>query len=85
MPQFQAQFGVLSDFVRGIVVASILVPSAFTGIVAGSVSDRISRKRTISLGCAIFAVGSAISCGSNRLGVLLFGRCVAGAGEVHIW
>ncbi|KAL8280206.1 hypothetical protein RQP46_007320 [Phenoliferia psychrophenolica] len=84
MPQFQAQFGVLSDFVRGLVVASILIPSAFTGIIAGSISDRLSRKRTVSLGCAIFACGSAISCGSNTLGLLIFGRCVAGAGETML-
>lgn len=84
MASFEAQFGSLSDFVRGIVVASILVPSAITGILGGSLSDRISRKRTIALGSAIFAAGSAISCGSNSLGLLIFGRCVAGTGEVCI-
>jgi MFS family permease len=48
---------------------------------AGSVSDKLSRKRTISLGAFIFAIGSAISAGSPNLACLLVGRCVAGTGE----
>ncbi len=38
----------------------ILLPSAMTGILAGRVSDKISRKYTIALGCAIFAIGTSI-------------------------
>lgn len=83
MPQFQADFGVLSELVRGVVVAAILLPIAFTSLAAGSISDRISRKRTISLGCATFSLGSAISCGSNSLPMLILGRCIAGAGQVR--
>lgn len=53
-----------------------------TGVLAGTVSDRLSRKYTISLGSAIFAVGSAISAASKTsLGVLILGRCIAGTGE----
>lgn len=60
MPQFTAHFGILNDFMRGFVVSVILIPSALTGILAGSLSDRISRKYTIALGSLIFSVGSAI-------------------------
>ncbi|KZP11841.1 putative transporter [Athelia psychrophila] len=81
MPQFIAHFGTLSDFMRGFVVAVILIPSAVTGILAGSLSDRISRKYTISLGSLMFAVGSAISCGAPNLTALIVGRCIAGSGE----
>ncbi|ORY89284.1 general substrate transporter [Leucosporidium creatinivorum] len=81
MPKFEEQFGVLTPLLQGIVVAIILVPSAVTGIMAGSVSDKLSRKRTISLGAFIFAIGSAISAGSPTLACLLVGRCVAGTGE----
>ena len=81
MPQFVAQFGELEPLLRGFVVACILVPSALTGIIGGSISDKISRKRTIALGCAIFAIGSAISAGSNSLAALITGRCIAGLGE----
>ncbi|GAA5877955.1 hypothetical protein JCM1840_000123 [Sporobolomyces johnsonii] len=82
MPSFVAEFGELTPLMRGVVVAIILVPSAFTGMIAGGVSDRLSRKRTIALGSLIFAVGSAISAGAvEHLGVLILGRCIAGAGE----
>jgi hypothetical protein len=60
----------------------ILVPSALTGMLAGNVSDKISRKRAIGLGAAIFGVGSALSAGAKKsLAMLIVGRCVAGAGE----
>ncbi|KAM0756661.1 general substrate transporter [Meredithblackwellia eburnea MCA 4105] len=81
MKQFETQFGALSDITRGLVVSCILLTSAFTGIVGGTVSDRLSRKRTTSLGCAIFAVGMGIACGSSTLGMLIAGRCIAGLGE----
>jgi MFS family permease len=60
MPQFTSYFGELNFFMRGFVVAVILIPSAITGLLAGTVSDRISRKYTISLGCGIWAVGMAL-------------------------
>ncbi|BGP05233.1 hypothetical protein JCM10049v2_001037 [Rhodotorula toruloides] len=82
MPSFVETFGHFSSTVRGIVVASILLPSTLSGLVAGSVADRISRKHTIALGAAIFAVGQAVSCGSVRsLGMLIAARVVAGLGE----
>ncbi|GAA5935249.1 hypothetical protein JCM10213_003986, partial [Rhodosporidiobolus nylandii] len=82
MKDFENEFGVLSPLMRGVVVSIILVPSGATGVLAGSLSDRLSRKRTIALGAAIFAVGSVISAAAKgSLGVLLLGRCVAGAGE----
>lgn len=60
MPQFIDHFGEINDFMRGFVVAVILIPSAVTGLLAGRVSDRISRKYTIALGSFIFAIGSAL-------------------------
>ncbi|GAA5975420.1 hypothetical protein JCM11641_004258 [Rhodosporidiobolus odoratus] len=82
MQQFKGVFGELSPLLRGVVVSIILVPSGATGVLAGSVADRLSRKRTIALGSAIFAAGSAISAASaTSLAVLLVGRCVSGAGE----
>jgi MFS family permease len=62
--------------------AVILIPSAITGIFAGSVSNTLSRKRTIALGCFIFAVGQAVSAVTFRyIGVLILGRIIAGSGE----
>ncbi|KAI5481723.1 hypothetical protein MNV49_002949 [Pseudohyphozyma bogoriensis] len=81
MDQFVEHFGELSEFMRGFVVSVILLPSAVTGLVAGKLMDKISRKYTISLGAVIFAVGSGISCGAPNLAVLIVARCIAGAGE----
>ncbi|GAA5846701.1 hypothetical protein JCM3766R1_002885 [Sporobolomyces carnicolor] len=81
MPSFVAQFGQLDPLLQGVVVSIILVPSALTGFLGGNVADLISRKWTISLGCAVFAVGSAVSAASFTLGQLIAGRCVAGVGE----
>ncbi|GAA5886161.1 hypothetical protein JCM6882_004283 [Rhodosporidiobolus microsporus] len=81
MQQFTELFGELSPIMHGVVVAIILVPSAATGALAGNVSDKLSRRRTIALGSAIFALGSAISASSYKLAQLIAGRCIAGAGE----
>ncbi|SGY78785.1 BQ5605_C008g04952 [Microbotryum silenes-dioicae] len=81
MPQFIAHFGQLSEFLRGFIVAVILIPSAITGMFAGSVADRIGRKRTISLGSLIFAAGMGMCVVAPNLTVLIVGRCVAGSGE----
>lgn len=63
-------------------VRSIMIfTSAVSGIFAGALSDRISRVRTLVLGGAIFAVGSAIAAASPVLACLFIGRGVAGIGE----
>ncbi|GAA5828870.1 hypothetical protein JCM11251_005903 [Rhodosporidiobolus azoricus] len=81
MQQFTDEFGDLSPIMHGVVVAIILVPSGATGVLAGNVSDKLSRKRTIALGSAIFAIGSVLSASAYSLSQLIVGRCVAGAGE----
>lgn len=63
------------------VVASLLFASALTGFFSGHISDRISRKYTVSIGAAIFATGSAICCAAPNLAALISGRVIAGLGE----
>ncbi|GAA6009918.1 hypothetical protein JCM11491_000866 [Sporobolomyces phaffii] len=82
MKSFVEYFGEVDEAIRGLVVAIILLPSAFSGVFAGAVADKISRKYTIALGSGIFAIGSAISCACPpRLAVLFVARCIAGFGE----
>ncbi|BGO99822.1 hypothetical protein NBRC10513v2_004049 [Rhodotorula toruloides] len=82
MSTFEDEFGVLSPFIRGLTVSVILLPSALSGMLAGNVSDKISRKKSISLGAAIFAAGSALSAGAKgSLVMLIVARCIAGTGE----
>ncbi|GAA5901726.1 uncharacterized protein JCM6883_000375 [Sporobolomyces salmoneus] len=82
MESFIEYFGEIDEVIRGLVVAIILLPSAFSGVFAGACADKISRKYTIALGSGIFAVGSAISCACPPyLAVLFVARCIAGVGE----
>ncbi|KAM0791305.1 hypothetical protein ACM66B_005777 [Microbotryomycetes sp. NB124-2] len=81
MPTFESRFGRLDPLLRGLIVALILPSSVVTGLMAGTISDKISRKKTISLGAVVFAVGSILSSTSVNLAMLIVGRVVAGLGE----
>ncbi|GAA5833654.1 hypothetical protein JCM9279_001587 [Rhodotorula babjevae] len=82
MDTFVQDFGKLTPTVRGVTVAVILLPSAVTGMIAGNVADKISRRRCIALGALIFAIGSAVSAAATAsLAMLIAGRCIAGTGE----
>ncbi|BGP37168.1 hypothetical protein JCM10450v2_001074 [Rhodotorula kratochvilovae] len=82
MPWFEHEFGSFNATVHGVIVASILIPSVLSGVFAGAIADKISRKYSITLGCAIFAVGQGISAGAVKtIGMLIAGRLIAGFGE----
>ncbi|KAK0502750.1 general substrate transporter [Armillaria luteobubalina] len=81
MPQFEAQFGALSPAAQGLLVSSILIAASITSVLAGPLSDRISRIRTISVGGAVYATGCAIACSAQHRPQLFIGRCIAGVGE----
>ncbi len=81
MPQFEAQFGALSPAAQGLLVSSILIAASITSVVAGPLSDRISRIRTISVGGAVYAAGCAVACSAQHRPQLFIGRCITGIGE----
>ncbi|KAK7056853.1 hypothetical protein VNI00_002570 [Paramarasmius palmivorus] len=81
MPQFEAQFGVLSPTVQGLLISCILITASLSSLFAGPLSDHISRTYTIGIGGAVYAAGSAIGASSMRLPQLFVGRCIAGVGE----
>ena len=81
MPQFRELFDPISPTLQGLIVSSILIPASIFSLVAGPLSNKISRTYTIALGGAIFAAGSAIAASSFTLPQLLVGRCIAGVGE----
>jgi MFS family permease len=81
MKQFAKTFGNLSPTVQGLVVSSILIPAALASIVAGPLSDRISRTRTFTIGGAVFALGAALESASSHIAMLIIGRCLSGVGE----
>ncbi|KII89140.1 hypothetical protein PLICRDRAFT_109396 [Plicaturopsis crispa FD-325 SS-3] len=81
MPQFKDRFDPISPTLQGLIVSSILIPAALASLVAGPLSDRISRTRTIAIGGAVFSIGSVLACAASDLAMLFVGRCIAGVGE----
>lgn len=87
MSQFQQSFAPISATLQGLLVSCILITAALASVVAGPLSDRISRTRIFTLGSSVFAFGSALCASAsahNRksgLAQLLAGRLIAGAGE----
>ncbi|ESK90482.1 mfs sugar [Moniliophthora roreri MCA 2997] len=81
MPQFQAQFGVLSPTVQGLLISCILITASLSSLFAGPLSDHISRTYTIAIGGAVYAAGSAIGASAMHLPQFFVGRCIAGVGE----
>ncbi|KAL5511144.1 hypothetical protein ACEPAH_4359 [Sanghuangporus vaninii] len=81
MDQFLDRFSPITPIVQGLIVSCILITAATFSLFAGPLSDRISRKHTMTVGGAIFAVGSAIVASASKLPQIFAGRCLAGAGE----
>lgn len=81
MPQFKNAFDPISPTLQGLIVSSILITASISSLVAGPLSDKISRTRTFALGGLVFALGSVIECAASTLPMLIAGRCIAGIGE----
>jgi SP family galactose:H+ symporter-like MFS transporter len=65
---------------QGMVVSIILIGGLVGALFAGSLADKIGRKRTIALTSSLFIFGAAIISLSNSYEVLLLGRFISGIG-----
>jgi sugar porter (SP) family MFS transporter len=81
MPSFIDTFGHFSAVMHGVIVSSILIPSALTALVAGAFAHRFGQIRLVAIGSLIYATGAALECSAPVLGVFIFGRVVKGVGE----
>ena len=81
MAQFNDKFSPITPTVQGLIVSSILITAATFSLLAGPLSDRISRKYTLTIGGAVFAGGSVIAASASKLPQIFVGRCLAGIGE----
>ncbi|THH30584.1 hypothetical protein EUX98_g3608 [Antrodiella citrinella] len=84
MHTFQDRFAAdpthgITPTLQGLIVSSILITASLASVASGPLSDRISRTKTISMGAAVFAAGSAVTCSANGLPQLFAGRCLADA------
>ena len=81
---FKSEFG-LSNAQAGLVSSATLVASAFGGILAGFVSDRIGRRTTLIYTVLLYSLASGGTALSNGLGQLLFWRALVGLGLGGEW
>jgi sugar porter (SP) family MFS transporter len=70
----------LSDQVKGTVVALYTVGCMFGALSCFKMGDMLGRIRTIALGCVLTVLGSVILCTSFSLAQLIVGRIVLGLG-----
>jgi MFS family permease len=74
-----------SNTTAGLVSSATLIASAFGGIVAGILSDRIGRRRTLIYTILTYSIASAGSATSSGLVTLLFWRALIGLGLGGEW
>ena len=68
----------LSATAQGIVVAVVLAGAAIGAAVAGTLSDKIGRRRVILYAALLFIVGACLSAAASELTLLITGRLLVG-------
>ncbi|KAF1835132.1 high affinity glucose transporter [Decorospora gaudefroyi] len=64
--------------VQGGITAAMPGGSFVGALVSGYLTDKLGRRRAIQIGCAIWIIGSVISCASQNIGMLIVGRFING-------
>ncbi|ROV96154.1 hypothetical protein VSDG_05064 [Cytospora chrysosperma] len=86
MKQFQAEFPELADgapsqgFHKGLVTALLELGALVGAFAAPHISDHLSRRTAMRVGCVFFLIGAAIQTGASTYDTMLGGRLVGGVG-----
>lgn len=80
-PQIDTELNPKNSSLQGTVVAIYEIGCFFGAILAFFFAERLGRRWSIILGCAILSVGAAIQCSAYSVGQLIAGRIVAGLGN----
>ncbi|KAJ4410129.1 high affinity glucose transporter [Didymella pomorum] len=64
--------------VQGGITAAMPGGSFLGALVSGYLTDKLGRRRAIQVGCAIWVIGSIISCAAQNIGMLIVGRFING-------
>jgi MFS family permease len=64
--------------VQGGITAAMPGGSFCGALVSGYLTDKLGRRRAIQIGCAIWIIGSIISCAAQNIGMLIAGRFING-------
>lgn len=70
----------LTSFQKEVAMGSLNFVAAFGGILGGNIADGYGRKKTISLCCWLFIIGTVLMAASLSYASLLLGRIITGLG-----
>ena len=81
MDSFRHDIASTSALLHGLIVSSILLPSAIVSFFAGVFADIVGRPQAVIIAFCIFGLGSAIEAGSVHIAMFIVGRIVIGIGN----
>ncbi|KAI0045874.1 hypothetical protein FA95DRAFT_1560753 [Auriscalpium vulgare] len=65
---------------RGLMTAVLELGCLFGALLSGVLADRLSRRSSIAIACAVFSIGSALQCWAYSLTQITIGRAIGGFG-----
>ncbi len=80
MEFFRKDIATTSAILHGLIVSSVLLPSAIVSIFAGSLADAVGRPRAVTIGFCVSGLGAAIEAGSIHIAMFIVGRIIIGIG-----
>ncbi|KAL8990912.1 MAG: hypothetical protein Q9169_008000, partial [Polycauliona sp. 2 TL-2023] len=80
MDFFRRDIATTSAILHGLIVSSVLLPSAVVSIFAGSLADAVGRPRAVIIGFCVSGLGAAIEAGSVHIAMFIVGRIIIGIG-----
>ena len=81
MSFFRNDIATTSPILHGLIVSSVLLPSAIVSFFAGTFADAVGRPRAVTIGFCVFGIGAAIEAGSIHIAMFIVGRVVIGIGN----
>lgn len=70
----------LSPFMEGVLVSIILLGALIGASIAGSLADKLGRRKTLILNGIVYCIGILIATWASNLSTLLLGRFITGIG-----
>ncbi|KAL9593018.1 MAG: hypothetical protein Q9219_007695 [cf. Caloplaca sp. 3 TL-2023] len=80
MEFFRHDIATTSAILHGLIVSSVLLPSAVMSIFAGSFADTVGRPGAVTIGYCVSGFGAAIEAGSVHISMFIVGRIIIGIG-----
>lgn len=70
---FEQDIAMTSPILHGLIMSSILLPSAISSVFAGDLADAVGQPRAVTIGFCIFALGAVIEAGSIHIAMFIGG------------